>query len=163
MFRGVRNRQGVTAGSYRCPTSTLRADHPEHGSGAHDRGQTVRWGKQLQRRHALPGIGPLTDMALVAAWHRGKFCSVSASIAFMNADLRVRESGQWRRQRKLTKKADPALRRLLFNGAVQGRRKPLWEPYDVSFVSSDSAQQPAVILLYRRHCECLPKPCFSSH
>ena len=35
----------------------------------------------------------------------------------MGMDVRVRESGQWRGRRKLTKKGDPEIRRLLFNAA----------------------------------------------
>jgi len=64
---------------------------------------------------AIPGVGPLTAMALVAVYHRGHFRSVDAFIAFMGTDVRVRESGQSRGRRKLTKKGDPELRRLLFN------------------------------------------------
>ena len=86
------------------------------------------WAKQ-QRCRAIPGIGPLTAMAMVAAYHRGPFRSIDAFIAFMGMDVRVRESGQWRGQCKLTKKGDPELRRLLFNAAMQGRRNSLWEPY----------------------------------
>jgi hypothetical protein len=46
----------------------------------------------------------------------------------MGMDVRVRESGQWRGQQKLTEKGNHELRRLLFNAAMQGRRSPLWEP-----------------------------------
>ena len=96
------------------------------------------WGKQITRCRALPGIGPLTAMALVAAYHRGTFRSVDAFIAFMGMDVRVRQSGQWRGQSKLTKKGEPELRRLLFNAAMQGRRSPLWEPYYPAYVTADS-------------------------
>lgn len=43
-------------------------------------------------------------------------------LAFMGMDVRVRESGQWRGRRKLTKKGDPEVRRLLFNAAMRCTR-----------------------------------------
>jgi transposase len=52
-----------------------------------------------------------------------------AFIAFKGMEFRVRDSGQFRGRRKLTKKGDPELPRLLFNAAMQGRRSVLWEPY----------------------------------
>ena len=87
------------------------------------------WAAQVARCRALPGVGPLTALALVALYHRGEFVRADAFIAFMGMDVRVRESGQWRGRRKLTKKGDPEIRRLLFNAAMQARRSPLWEPY----------------------------------
>ena len=79
----------------------------------------------------LTGANPaaLTALALVALYPRGEFVRADAFIAFMGMDVRVRESGQWRGRRKLTKKGDPEIRRLLFNAAMQARRSPLWEPY----------------------------------
>ena len=58
-----------------------------------------------------PWVGPLTALALVALYHRGEFVCADAFIAFMGMDVRVRESGQWRGRRKLTKKGDPEVRR----------------------------------------------------
>ena len=93
------------------------------------RAERLGWGAQVQRCRAIPGVGPLTALALVGLYHRGQFTCADAFIAFMGMDVRVRESGQWRGRRKLTKKGDPEVRRLLFNAAMQGRRSPLWEPY----------------------------------
>ena len=87
------------------------------------------WAAEVQRCRALPGVGSLTALALVARYHRGDFLCADAFIAFMGMDVRVRESGQWRGRRKLTKKGDPEVRRLLFNAAMQARRSPVWEPY----------------------------------
>ena len=70
------------------------------------------WAAEVARCRALPGVGPLTALALVALYHRGEFVRADAFIAFMGMDVRVRESGQWRGRRKLTKKGDPEIRRL---------------------------------------------------
>lgn len=66
---------------------------------------------------------------MVATYHRGQFHNDDAFIAFMGMDVREREPGQFRGRRKLTKKGEPELRRLLFNAAMQGRRNSLWERY----------------------------------
>jgi transposase len=53
----------------------------------------------------------------MAMYHRGEFSNVDRFIAFLGLDVRVRDSGTFRGRRKLTKKGDPEVRRLLFNGA----------------------------------------------
>ena len=84
--------------------------------------QRLGWAAEVTRCRALPGVGPLTALALVALDHRGEFVCADAFIAFMGMDARVRESGQWHGRRKLTQKGDPEVRRLLFNAAMQARR-----------------------------------------
>ena len=54
------------------------------------------WAAQVARCRALPGVGSLTALALVALYHRGELVSAEAFIAFMGMDVRVRESGRWR-------------------------------------------------------------------
>lgn len=77
----------------------------------------------------IPGVGPLIALAMVAIYHGGAFRSADAFIAFMDLDVWVRDSGQSRGRRKLTKKGDPELCRLLFNAAMWGRRSSHREPY----------------------------------
>lgn len=50
------------------------------------------------------------------------FASADSFIAIMGIDARVRDSGKFRGRRKLTKKGESELHRLLFNAASQGRR-----------------------------------------
>ncbi len=106
---------------------------------------------------ALPGVGPLTALALVALYHRGEFVCADAFIAFMGMDVRVRESGQWRGRRKLTKKGDPEVRRLLFNAAMQARRSPLWEPYYLTLRQRGLSATAAFVALGRK----LARVCFA--
>lgn len=82
--------------------------------------------EDYRRCLTVPGIGPLNAAALVAAYHRGTFCNADAFIAFLGLDVRVRESGRFRGKRKLTKRGNPQLRRLLFNGARSGSRTRCW-------------------------------------
>lgn len=82
-----------------------------------------------RRCQGVPGIGPLSGTALVATYYRGQFDSADAFIAYLGLDLRVRESGRYRGQRKLSKRGDPELRRLLFNAARAGARTSHWRAY----------------------------------
>lgn len=84
------------------------------------------WREQARRCQQLEGIGPLTAAALAMAFHRGEFAGSDAFIAFLGLDVRVRDSGKKRGQRKLTKQGDPELRRLLYLAAMQAKRQPAW-------------------------------------
>lgn len=81
------------------------------------------------RCQRIPGVGPVTSTALVSMFHRGRFQKSDAFIAFLGMDVRVRESGKYRGQRKLTKKGNPEVRRLLFNGARAGARTSYWKDF----------------------------------
>lgn len=87
------------------------------------------WGETLTRCQAIPGIGPLTAVGLVAAYHRGSFCYHDQFIAFLGMDVRVRDSGHFRGKRRLSKHGEPELRRLLYNAAMAACRHPLWQAY----------------------------------
>lgn len=74
----------------------------------------LRWWSDYQRCRSIPGIGPGNACALVAAYHRGAFAGSDAFVAYLGLDVRVRESGYFKGKRKLTKRGEPELRRLLF-------------------------------------------------
>ena len=84
--------------------------------------KSLDWETHVRRCQAIPGVDPLTALAIVATYHRGQFRNDDAFIAFMGMDVRIRESGRFRGRRKLTKKGEPELRRLLFNAAMRGRQ-----------------------------------------
>jgi transposase len=87
------------------------------------------WGDELARCQAIPGIGPLTALGLVAAYHRGTFTHHDQFIAFLGLDVRVRDSGHFRGKRRLSKHGEPELRRLLYNAAMAACRQPLWQAH----------------------------------
>ena len=68
---------------------------------------------------SIPGIGPANAAALAAAYHRGAFASTDAFVAYLGMDIRIRESGKYRGRRKLTKRGEAEIRRLLYC-AVRG-------------------------------------------
>lgn len=84
------------------------------------------YSEDYQRCLAIPGIGPVISTALVAMYHRCEFKKADSFIAFMGMDVRVKESGLFKGKRKLTKRGNPEIRRLLFNGARAGARTPYW-------------------------------------
>ena len=102
-------------------------------------------------------VGPLTALAIVATYHRGQFRSADSFIAFMGMDVRVRDSAKFRGRRKLTKKGDSELRRLLFNAAMQGRRNSLWEPYYLRLRQRGFSTTAAFVALGRK----LARVCFA--
>lgn len=71
---------------------------------------------------SVQGIGRVTAMGLVIAFDRGDFKSADAFVAYLGMDVRVRDSGQFVGQRKLTKKGDGEYRRLIYNAAVTAGR-----------------------------------------
>lgn len=82
---------------------------------------------QVARCQAMEGVGELTATALVMAFLRGDFRHSDAFVAFLGLDVRIRDSGKQRGRRKLTKKGDPEVRRLLHNAAMAASRQPTWK------------------------------------
>lgn len=108
------------------------------------------WEKDLQHSRSIPGVGPLTSLALVAAFHRYEFRSADAFVAFMGLDVRVRDSGTFRGRRKLTKKGEPELRRLLYNAAMAACRQAVWKPYYQSLRDRGFSGTAALVALSRK-------------
>ena len=72
------------------------------------------WWPDYQHCLSIPGIGSANASALVVAYHRGAFSGSDAFISYLGLDVRIRESGCFKGRRKLTKRGEPELRRLLF-------------------------------------------------
>ncbi len=97
--------------------------------------RALGWRDALARLRSVPGIGSLSALALQVMYRRGAFTGADPFIAFLGLDVRVRDSGSYRGQRKLTKKGDPEVRRLLFNAARSAAQ------HDASFASLKAAYQ----------------------
>jgi transposase len=87
------------------------------------------WQHHAGRCRQIEGIGPVTAAALVMAFARGRFANSDAFIAFLGLDVRIRDSGKKRGQRRLTKQGDGELRRLLYLAAMQAKAKPAWQAF----------------------------------
>ena len=85
------------------------------------------WTNDYQRCLSIPGIGPLNATALVTAYHRGAFANSDTFIAFIGMDVRLRESGRYKGKRKLTKRGEAEVRRLLYCAAQPAR---CYQPFE---------------------------------
>ena len=110
----------------------------------------VNWSADSQRCQAIEGIGPLTAAALTMTFHRGRFRGADAFIAFLGLDVRVRESGKMRGRRKLTKKGDPELRRLLYLAAMQASRSATWKAFYQRHLERGLSKIQAFVILARK-------------
>lgn len=108
------------------------------------------WQSDLERCRDIEGIGPLTAAALVMAFNRGPFKKSDAFIAFLGLDVRVRDSGQSRGRRKLTKQGDPELRRLLYLAAMHACRTPRWQPFYQRYLDRGLSKIQALVILSRK-------------
>jgi transposase len=116
-------------------------------------GQTLidlQWQPQAQRCQAIEGVGPVTSAALTMIYHRGTFVSADAFIAFIGMDVRVRDSGTFRGRRKLTKRGDPELRRLLYLAAMSARRSVVWHGFYERAIARGLTSTQALVALARK-------------
>lgn len=108
------------------------------------------WAEDQRRCQAIEGVGPLNAIALATTYRRGEFTDADAFVAFIGLDVRVRDSGRMHGQRKLTKKGDPELRRLLFLAAMTARRSPTWKPFYERMRARGFASTQALVALARK-------------
>lgn len=101
------------------------------------------WQASIRLCQTIPGVGALSALALTACFHRGEFQRADQWVAYMGLDVRVRDSGTHRGRRKLSKRGNPELRRLLFNGAMSAAKmpsiRPRYEQYRARGMSSTEA------------------------
>jgi transposase len=86
--------------------------------------QALGWQVEVKCVQGIPGVGRLTACALVAAYHSGSFVHHEPFIAYLGLDVRAKDSGMFRGQRKLTKHGDGEYRRLLYCAAMAACRMP---------------------------------------
>ena len=109
------------------------------------------WSGMLLRLRSIPGVGPLNALALVTMYHRGEFRTVDQFVAFLGLDVRVRDSGTFKGRRKLTKKGDPEVRRLLFNGArAAANRYDEWSAMKQQLMARGMSEIQTSVILARK-------------
>ncbi len=99
---------------------------------------------------SIPGIGPGNATALVAAYHRGDFVSSDAFISYLGLDIRIRESGYFKGKRKLTKRGEPELRRLLFCASHPARQYHRFDEYYQKQLDKGLSKIAARVILSRK-------------
>jgi transposase len=83
---------------------------------------------QREQLRSIPGVGPLNSLALVSLFWRLPGVTADALIAFVGFDPRPRESGNYRGQRKISKRGDAETRRLGYLAAQAFARHPVGRP-----------------------------------
>ncbi len=108
------------------------------------------WWPDYQRCQSIPGIGPANAAALVAAYHRGAFANSDAFVAYLGLDIRLRESGRFKGKRKLTKRGEPELRRLLYCGSKAACHHPRFAAYRQRQLDKGLSKIAARVVLARK-------------
>ncbi len=108
------------------------------------------WQHDYARCLSVPGIGPVNAAALTCAFNRGSFAGVDAFIAYLGLDVRRRESGRFKGKRKLTKRGEPELRRLLYCAAKPARHHPPFAHYHQAQLDKGHSKIAANIILARK-------------
>lgn len=105
---------------------------------------------QVKRCQAIEGVGPITAIGLVMAFLRADFQSSDAFIAFLGLDVRVKDSGKHTGKRRLSKKGDSEIRRLLHCAAMTASRGSQWRPLYESYLTRGLAKTQALVILARK-------------
>ena len=119
--------------------------------------EKLGWRDQVRRLEGIFGIGRLSAIAMVATFHRGDFQDSDAFVAFIGLDVRVRDSGNYKGKRKLTKKGESECRRLLFNAARAAVRGEAMKPYYERLLKRGLSKIAAAVAVSRK----LARICFA--
>lgn len=103
--------------------------------------------KDLQ---TIVGVGPLISTGLLLTLSRGDFPRADSFVAYTGLDLRVKDSGQKRGQRTLTKRGHGELRRLLYTAAMAASRSKVWCPLYQHYCQRGFTRIQALVILARR-------------
>lgn len=108
------------------------------------------WAEQVRRCRQIEGVGPITSAALAAIYQRGSFRSSDAFVAFIGLDVQARDSGTQRGRRKLSKRGNAELRRLLYTAAMTACRSGTWKPYYQKLLARGLKKIQALVALSRK-------------
>ncbi len=108
------------------------------------------WQQDYRRCLSVPGLGPVNAAALVCAFNRGSFAGADAFVAYLGLDIRRRESGRFKGKRKLTKRGEAELRRLLYCAAKPARSHQRFDDYHRAQLDKGHSKIAANVILARK-------------
>lgn len=108
------------------------------------------WADALRHCQGIPGIGPLNALALVICFNRGDFERSDQFVAYLGLDVRVRESGKYRGKRRLSKRGNSEVRRLLYNAAMSFARNPEYRPWYERYRMRGLSSTAALVIVARK-------------
>lgn len=100
--------------------------------------------------NTMVGFGPLLSHSMANALTRHPFKHADAFIAFIGYDPRVRDSGQHRGRRFLSKRGPAELRRLLYVAAMSASKTKLWRPFYERYRARGLASTAVLVILARK-------------
>lgn len=106
--------------------------------------------KLLECVTSVPGIGPLNGAALLRLFQRLGQTNADAVVAFTGLDPRPMDSGNKRGQRRLSKRGDAELRRLLFNAARAAAGTQAWKAEYERHCAKGLSRTAALVVLARK-------------
>lgn len=95
--------------------------------------QLARQDPEVQRLQRVPGIGPVSAVALVVRLKSTEFARYDQFVAYVGLDVRVRQSGQRQGSLRLSRHGDAELRRLLYccaQASLRAKGSPFAQQYE---------------------------------
>jgi len=102
------------------------------------------------RLDSITGFGPLLSNTMANALTRHPFKHADAFIAYVGYDPRVRDSGQHRGRRYLSKRGPAELRRLLYVAAMSACKTTLWRPFYERYRARGLSSTATLVILARK-------------
>jgi transposase len=103
-----------------------------------------------QNLRTMVGFGPLLSNTMANAITRHPFKHGDAFIAYVGYDPRVRDSGQHRGRRYLSKRGPAELRRLLYVAAMSASKTKLWRPFYERYRARGLSSTATLVILARK-------------
>jgi transposase len=103
----------------------------------------------FQRLDAIPSVGNAVGIGLLAALERWPLPRADAFVAFVGLDPRPDDSGKKSGRRRLSKRGDPELRRLLYTAAMSASRTRVWAPLYQRTLARGLSRIQALVILAR--------------
>lgn len=103
----------------------------------------------FQRLDAIPAVGSAVGVGLLAALERWPLRRADAFVAYLGMDPRADDSGTKTGRRRLSKRGDPELRRLLYTAAMSASRTKAWRPIYERALAKGLSRVEALVVLAR--------------
>jgi transposase len=104
----------------------------------------------VERLRSIVGVGPLSCAALLVALEKGEFPDADAFVAFLGLDPVARDSGKHQGRRRLSKKGDSEIRRLLFGAALSASQTKVWNPIYQRYLERGLSRIQSLCILARK-------------
>ena len=106
--------------------------------------------QRCSQLRTIAGVGPQGSIKLASLFSRFEFSRADAAVAFTGLDPRPRDSGAMAGRRRLSKRGDPELRRLLYMMASSATRTKAFGPIYQALKARGFKSTQALVILARK-------------